>query len=89
MSTEDHKADVRRLTEEVWNQGNSALRDEVVAPYYVGRHPSLTIQGPEGLRQFVSQYRSAFPDIHFTIEDMLAVGDKVVVRWSVTGTHEG
>ena len=89
MSTEDHKAHVRRLTEEVWNQGNSALRDEVVATDYIGHHPSLTIHGQEGFRQFVSQYHSAFPDNHFTIEDMLAVGDKVVVRWSVTGTHEG
>jgi steroid delta-isomerase-like uncharacterized protein len=56
---------------------------------YIGHEPSMTIQGQEGVRQFVSQYRSAFPDLHFTIEDMIAEGDNVITRWSVTGTHEG
>jgi steroid delta-isomerase-like uncharacterized protein len=89
MSTEQNKAQVRRLTEEVWNQGNFAVLDELFATDYVGHESSTTIQGQEGARQFISLYRSAFSDIHFTIEDMIAEGDKVVARWSVTGTHDG
>jgi steroid delta-isomerase-like uncharacterized protein len=89
MSTEQNKAQVRRLTEEVWNRGNFAVLDELIAMDYVGHESSMTIQGQAGARQFISQYRSAFPDLHFTIEDMIAEGDKVVARWSVTGTHEG
>jgi predicted ester cyclase len=88
MSTEDNRARVRRLTEEGWNLGNSDVRDDVIATDDVVHEPSMMVQGHEGFRQFVSQYHSAFPDIHFTIEDMIAVGDKVVVRWSVTGTRE-
>jgi len=45
--------------------------------------------GPEGFKQFVSVYRSAFPDTHLTIEDQIAEGDKVVVRWTVHATHTG
>ena len=79
MSKEDNKAHVRRLPKEAWNQGNSAIRDDVIAPGYVDHEPSMTIQGYEGFRQFVSQYRSAFPDLHINIENMIVVGDKVVV----------
>jgi steroid delta-isomerase-like uncharacterized protein len=82
-------AKVRRLNEEVWKQGNFAVINELFTTDYIGGEPSMTIQGQEGVRQFVSQYRSAFPDLHFTIEDMIAEGDNVVTRWSVTGTHEG
>src|SRR5579864_8966803 len=60
MSTEQNKAQVRRLTEEVWNQGNFAVIDELVARDYVGHEPSMLFQGQEGFRQFASVYRSAF-----------------------------
>ena len=89
MSTEQNKALARRMIEEVWNQGNLALLDEIVAANYVGHNPSMTVQGPEGIKQFILMYRSAFPDLHFTIEDMIAEGDRVVTRWSSSGTHRG
>jgi steroid delta-isomerase-like uncharacterized protein len=85
-----NKASARRFYEDVWNKGNVALIDELVAPQHVQHDPNNpnTAPGPAGIRQLVSLYRSAFPDAHFTIEDILAAGDKVVVRVTATGTQE-
>ncbi len=89
MSTEENKALSRRLIEEVWNQGNLAVIDELTAPNYVDHDPTGPIQGPEGMKQFVSMYLTAYPDTHFTIEDQIAEGDRVVTRWTARGTHKG
>ena len=75
MSAETNKAIIRRLWEEVWNQGNLSVCDEIFdAAYEKGFAPVL---------------RAAFPDLHFTIEDMIAEDDKVVTRHTMTGTHQG
>lgn len=89
MSTEENKANVRRSFEEGWNQGNIAVYDELTSPNYVGHDPAMTVQGIEGLKQFVSMYLTAYPDTHFTIEDQIAEGDTVVTRWTARGTHKG
>lgn len=90
MSTEDNKALVRRLYEEVFNRGNLSTVDELLAADYID-HTALpgTSPGPGGLKQFISMFRAAFPDLHFTIEDMIAEGDTVVVRQTYRGTHKG
>ena len=88
MSTEENKAKVRRIIEEVWNGGNLAVLDELVAPNCVFHDPSTTLSGPEGIKRYV-MYRMAFPDVHFTIDDLIAEGERVVIRWTVTGTHKG
>ena len=51
--------------------------------------PSQDIRGSEGAKQYVSAFRSGFPDLHFTIEDQVAEGDIVVTRWTARGTHRG
>ena len=89
MSTEENKAIARHVIEEGWNQGNTAVFDEVYATNYVGHDPSMTIQGSEGFKQVYAAYRTAFPDLHLTIEDQIAEGDKVVSRWTFRGTHRG
>jgi len=89
MSTEDNKANARRFIEEVWNRGNLAVIDEITSPNYVDHDPAMTVQGIEGLKQFVSMYLTAYPDTHFTIEDQIAEGDTVVTRWTAHGTHKG
>ena len=90
MSTEDNKAIVRRVFEEVLNQGNMALIDEVYSPDYVDHTPNGPGPGLEGLKQYFMMYRTAFPDAHYAVEDQIAEGgDKVVTRWSVRGTHQG
>jgi steroid delta-isomerase-like uncharacterized protein len=89
MSTEDNKATDRRVVEEGWNQGNTAVFDELLAASYIGHDPSGPIQGPEGFKQFYATYRTAFPDTHLAIEDQIAEGNEVTSRWTATGTHQG
>jgi len=86
MSTEENKALLRRLFEEVWNQGNLATLHEVLAADFL-YHPDL--RGLEAYKQAIKLNLTAFPDLHFTIEDMLAEGDRVVTRWTLRGTHQG
>jgi steroid delta-isomerase-like uncharacterized protein len=87
----ENKALVRRFIEEVWNQQNLALALQLLTPDYIGHDPATPegISGIEGFRRFFNTYTSAFPDQHFTIEDLIAEGDRVVTRWSVEGTHTG
>ena len=90
--SEENKAIVRRMIDELLNgQGNLNVADELFAPEYVGHNPasSQDTRGPEGVKEFASMFRSAFPDVHFSVEDQVAEGDKVVTRWRGSGTHQG
>jgi predicted ester cyclase len=90
MSTEGNKAIARRILEEVWNKGNLKVLDEFVAPGAPSHDPNNVIApGPEGLKQIASLYRSAMPDLRFTIEQELTDGDYVVQRVTATGTQKG
>ena len=91
MSTEENKALARRVLEEMFNAGNLDVADELLASDYVDHDPSLPedVHGPEGFKEYVGMYRSAFPDVHVQIEDQIAEGDRVVTRWTGTGTHTG
>ncbi len=90
MSSEENKAVVRRLYEEVFNGGNLDLADDLVAPDGVNHAaPPGGPAGPEGVRRIVGMLRAAFPDDRHEIEDMLGEGDRVAVRITHTGTHEG
>jgi steroid delta-isomerase-like uncharacterized protein len=90
MSTEDHKALARRFIEEVANQGNLAVADELFAADFEVRDAVVpTAPGPEGVKQVFKAVREAFPDFHETLEDVLADEDRVMVRWTVRGTHRG
>jgi steroid delta-isomerase-like uncharacterized protein len=87
MSTQANKTNNHRFYEEVWNKGYLAVVDELIAADAVLHNPTTIVHGPEGLKQYVAMYRTAFPDIHFTIEDEIAEGEKVVTRWTARGTH--
>jgi len=90
MSVEENKSLSRRFLEEVWNKGNLALVDELLATDHVYRGPSgKDVHGREEYKQRVSEIRSAFPDIHITIDDVIAEGDKIAYRWTATATHKG
>src|SRR5215469_16499506 len=89
MSTEDNKALVRRGFEETLNQRNLALVDELHIPDFVYHSASRTIQGREPFKQFMSMLLSAVPDLHVTIEDIFAEGDRVASRFTIRGTHTG
>ncbi len=91
MSVEDNKALIRRIPEEVYNEGNLAVADEVIAAAYVEHFPLPPgwPSGLEGLKQFITVLRAAFPDFRYTVEDEIAEGEKVVIRLSASGTHRG
>ncbi len=90
MSTEDNKATVRRFYEEVFNKKNIAGVDAFVGPNAIdhGLPPGLST-GVEGTKQFIGMYLAAFPDLHVTVEDLIAEGDTVTSRWTTRGTHQG
>ena len=88
MSAKENEAIVRRLMGRAYT--NPEVHDELVADDYVGHFPpNPALHGPEGLKAFNAQAVTAFPDVRVTIEDLLAQGDEVVVRWTLRGTHEG
>lgn len=71
-----NKALMRRIYEEMWNRANPSLATDIFAY-------------PEGVARFVSQFLRSFPDLKHVIEDMIAEGDQVAVRFSAAGTHTG
>ena len=88
--SEENKAIVRRFWEEAFNTGNLAVVDEIFAPDYGHITTGGTMgHGPEHVKQTITRDRIGFPDFRFTIEEMIAEGDKVVVRWTARGTHQG
>ena len=91
MSTENNKALIRRVYEEAINQGNLALFDDLVSSDYVLHDPNYPqpVRGAEGLKQYIQVFRTAYPDLHFTIEDIIGEGDTVAVRQTSRGTHRG
>jgi steroid delta-isomerase-like uncharacterized protein len=90
MSSEQNKTIVRRFVEEPW-KGNLDIVDELTARDYIGHDPANPepLRGPEGVKEFISTYRAAFPDARITVEQQLAEGDLVATRWTGRGTHEG
>jgi steroid delta-isomerase-like uncharacterized protein len=75
----------------VWEEGNIGLVDELVAPDYVNHSPGIPDQpeGPEGIKVLVSMIRGGMLDPRVVIDDMIAEGDRVAVRYTIEGTHEG
>ena len=90
MSAEN-KMLVRRWFKEVWSKGNLAVADQIVAQNYANHDPAAPMpeSGREGLKKHVTAYRTAFPDLTLTLNDILAEGRKVMVRWTARGTHKG
>ncbi|MDQ6730690.1 MAG: ester cyclase [Actinomycetota bacterium] len=82
----------RRLLEETFNEGNLELIDRFVAPAALNHDPARPAnmrqqRGPQAFKSTVEMYRAAFPDVRMTVDDVIAAGDKVVVRWHSEGTH--
>jgi len=90
MSAEQNKSIVRRWVEEGWNKRNTALIDQLFTPnFYQHETGPETVNSSEALKPFVAGYLSAFPDLQFTIEDLVAEGDKVVWRFKASGHQNG
>ena len=90
MSNEQNKALTRKLVEEIINRGNISLIDEIMPPDFIEHEgaPGMP-KDREGFKQSIPVIRSAFPDFKATIDDIVAEGDKVVVRQTWSGTHKG
>jgi steroid delta-isomerase-like uncharacterized protein len=81
---------VQRFYKEVYGDWNMALVDELVSPRFISHDwPKGSPTGPEGFRTFYADIRSALPDARYEVDDLIAEGDKVVVRWRLLGTHKG
>lgn len=91
MSGQQNKALYRRLIEEGMNRGELAAVDELMAPDLVEHEalPPGIPQTRDGVKQLFALLRSAFPDLHVTIEDLIADGDTVAARITFRGTHRG
>ncbi len=91
MSTEENKAIARRWNDEIYDKGSLVAIDELFATNFVWHYaPPGVAPDREGYKQEnVTNLGASFADVHCTIEDMVAEGDKVAVRWSWRGTHKG
>jgi len=90
VSTEENKALVRRFVDEVQSKGNADLIDEICSAEFVNHSAPPGIPTDcEGIKIVTAMFRGAFPDSYFTVEDMVAEGDKVATRKTFHGTHEG
>jgi len=89
--TSENKAIVRRLYEEVWNKRRVELVDELMSPSHAmhDNHLPDSGVGPEAYKRNVARYVTGFPDLRFTVEEMVAENDKVAVGWTISGTHKG
>ena len=90
MPEQDNIAVLGRFIEEVINQGNLDAANEIVEENFIELDPLPgQRQGREGLKEIIAMMRAAFPDIHWVADETIASGDKVVTRFTWTGTHRG
>jgi len=91
MSLEKNKTTALRIPLEVFNKGNVNVADEVMAADYIEHAPVPPglPPGVAGFKLFIPAFRVAFPDFQFTVDDVIAEGDKVVVRLTAQGTQKG
>lgn len=88
--SEQNKAMLREIYNEAFNKGNLSVVDRIVAKEAKDHAaPPGLPGGPEGLKLLVGMFRGAFPDLHVTIHDVMAEGDRVIARYTITGTHKG
>ena len=88
--SEENKALIQHFVEEAFNERNLEVADEVYASGFISHESADPVErDPEYVKQFVGMYRTAFPDGHTTVEDVISEGDRVVYRWTFRGTHRG
>lgn len=91
MSIEENKAIIRRWLEEGWTNGNLSVADELIDPGFIAHVAGgqAVPWGPDGVKQIVAAWRTGFPDGRMVIDDLIGEADKVVIRMTWRGTHQG
>jgi steroid delta-isomerase-like uncharacterized protein len=89
LTAAENKRLARRYFEQILNHGDFLVAETVLAPNCIFRNPPVVARGVTEFTTVIADVRAAFPDLHFTIHDEIAEGDKVVTRWTVTGTQRG
>jgi steroid delta-isomerase-like uncharacterized protein len=89
LPSRDHKQRIREFWEAAWNRGELAAVDELLAPEYARYSIDPEVRDRQYVKDSIRDVRAAFPDLHSTIDDLIAEGDKVVISWSATGTQLG
>jgi steroid delta-isomerase-like uncharacterized protein len=91
MSIDENKALVRRFVEQVWAKADVAAVEQLVHPDITVAYPLLPapVHGREAFKQVLAQVQAAIPDLQATVDELIAEGDKVVVRWTLAGTQRG
>src|SRR5215211_210558 len=87
--SEQNKTLARRWFEDLFSRGDLDAADEILSAEFVDHLTHEDERGLEELKHYVTIYRTAFPDIQDTVEEIVAEGDKVVIRWTSRGTNEG
>jgi steroid delta-isomerase-like uncharacterized protein len=88
VSLEDNKILYRHIVEEVWNSCNLEMVDEFIDTNCIFHAFEKDLKGSEQFRQYAEELLTVFPDIHFTIEDLIAERDRIVSHWTATGTQK-
>jgi steroid delta-isomerase-like uncharacterized protein len=89
MSAEHNKLVARRIAEELFNQGDLSVADELIAPHAVDHNEPPGTDCREHFKRIAMLLRSAFPDLHMSIEDVIAEEEKMALRITISGTHTG
>jgi steroid delta-isomerase-like uncharacterized protein len=90
--SEENKEKMRRFLEEAFGQGKTEVVDELLHSDFVCYDPNSEtgeIRGADTIKGEIEYFHSAVPDLTYTVEDQVAEGDKVVSRYTVSGTHQG
>jgi predicted ester cyclase len=89
MSVEENKKAIYRAFEEVWNKGNYSIIPEVCSPDYVAHSGPQEVTGLDGFEQYVRNSRTSFPDLCYTVDEIIGEGDTLAIRLTMTGTFAG
>ena len=89
MAIVENKATARSYYEQVLNHGNMSAADAIFAPDIQFHYPLGTLSGAGTVKDYLAAFRTAFPDVHFTVADFVAEGNSVAARWTLTGTQTG
>ena len=89
LDVQQNKDIIRRYFDEWGNHGDPKAADELIATSVTLRSPPAVLHSLEEYKKGMAAFHTAFPDLHFTVEDVIAEGDKVVVHWSLRATQQG